>query len=65
MDRTNTPTPVERVYFAWDDALSRNDTKALLALYAPDAVIESPLIPCAQERARNRARGGGDPGPAR
>jgi hypothetical protein len=47
MDRTNTTaaTPAERVYFAWDDALSRNDTKALLALYAPDAIIESPLIP--------------------
>src|SRR5882724_1213106 len=38
-------TPVEQVYFAWDDALSRNDKEALLALYAPDAVIESPLIP--------------------
>jgi ketosteroid isomerase-like protein len=38
-------TPVERVYFAWDDALSRNDKAALLALYAPDAVIESPLVP--------------------
>jgi ketosteroid isomerase-like protein len=38
-------TPVERVYFAWDDALSRNDMEALLALYATDAVIESPLIP--------------------
>ncbi len=38
-------TPVERVYFAWDDALSRNDTTALLSLYAEDAVLESPLIP--------------------
>jgi ketosteroid isomerase-like protein len=38
-------TPVERVYLAWDDALSRNDTAALLALYAPDCVLESPLIP--------------------
>ncbi|HEY3149745.1 MAG TPA: nuclear transport factor 2 family protein, partial [Dongiaceae bacterium] len=38
-------TPVEQIYFAWDDALSRNDKEALLALYAPDAVIESPLIP--------------------
>ena len=37
-------TPVERIYFAWDDALSRNDAKALLALYAPDAVFESPLV---------------------
>jgi len=25
--------PVERMYFAWDDALSRNDAEALLALY--------------------------------
>jgi ketosteroid isomerase-like protein len=33
------------MYFAWDDALSRNDAKALLALYAPDAVFESPLVP--------------------
>jgi ketosteroid isomerase-like protein len=38
-------TPVERMYFAWNDALSRNDAKALLALYAPDAVFESPLVP--------------------
>jgi ketosteroid isomerase-like protein len=45
---TNVPaeaTPVEQIYFAWDDALSRNDKDALLALYTPDAVIESPLIP--------------------
>ena len=38
-------SPVERMYHAWDDALSRNDAAALTALYAPDAVIESPLIP--------------------
>jgi ketosteroid isomerase-like protein len=38
-------TPVERMYFAWDDALSRNDADALLALYAEDAVLESPLVP--------------------
>jgi ketosteroid isomerase-like protein len=38
-------TPVERMYFAWNDALSRNDAAALLALYAPDAVFESPLVP--------------------
>lgn len=37
-------TPVERMYFAWDDALSRNDAAALLALYAPNAVFESPLV---------------------
>jgi ketosteroid isomerase-like protein len=33
------------MYFAWDDALSRNDAAGLLALYAPDAVFESPLVP--------------------
>lgn len=33
------------MYFASDDAPSRNDMKALLALYAENAVIESPLIP--------------------
>jgi SnoaL-like domain len=38
-------TPVERMYFAWNDALSRNDAAALRALYAPDAVFESPLVP--------------------
>ena len=38
-------TPVERVYFAWNDALSRNDAAALLALYARDAHFESPLVP--------------------
>ena len=38
-------SPVERMYFAWNAALSRNDAAALLALYAPDAVLESPLVP--------------------
>ena len=38
-------TPVERMYFAWNDALSHNDAEALLALYAPDAELESPLVP--------------------
>ncbi|HZT20045.1 MAG TPA: nuclear transport factor 2 family protein [Dongiaceae bacterium] len=37
-------TPVERMYFAWNDALSRNDAQALLALYAEDAHFESPLV---------------------
>ncbi|HKF62505.1 MAG TPA: nuclear transport factor 2 family protein [Dongiaceae bacterium] len=38
-------TPVERVYFAWDEALARNDAAALLSLYAEDAWFESPLVP--------------------
>jgi ketosteroid isomerase-like protein len=56
MKRTET-TPVERVYFAWDDALSRNDKAALLALYADDAVIESPLIPHVLKSERGVVRG--------
>lgn len=38
-------SPVERMYFEWDKALSENDANALLQLYAPDGVIESPLVP--------------------
>jgi hypothetical protein len=38
-------TPVERMYFAWDDALSHNDAERLLSLYAHDAHFESPLVP--------------------
>jgi ketosteroid isomerase-like protein len=36
---------VDHVYHAWDRALAANDVEALLALYAEDATIESPLIP--------------------
>lgn len=38
-------TPVERIYYEWDKALSNNDAQALLDLYAPDATLESPVIP--------------------
>ena len=38
-------TPVERMYFAWDEALSHNDADRLLSLYARDAHFESPLVP--------------------
>jgi ketosteroid isomerase-like protein len=36
---------IERIYHEWDDALSKNDIPALLVLYAPDATLESPLVP--------------------
>lgn len=38
-------SPVEKIYHEWDKALSNNDAQALLALYAPDATLESPVIP--------------------
>ena len=34
----------ERIYHAWDEALGKKDLDAALALYAPDATIESPLV---------------------
>jgi ketosteroid isomerase-like protein len=36
---------VERIYREWDRAWSNDDLEAMLALYAADAVLESPLIP--------------------
>ena len=53
-------TPVERMYFAWDDALSRNDGDALLALYAEDAHFESPLVPHLLGGDRGVLRGHGE-----
>lgn len=43
---TKGPYPdIERIYREWDEALSKNNVAALLALYAPDAMLESPLVP--------------------
>jgi len=35
---------IQRIYVQWDEALSANDPERLLALYAPDAILESPLV---------------------
>src|ERR1051326_4830584 len=35
---------IERIYHDWDEALSLGDVEALLALYAPNAILESPLV---------------------
>jgi hypothetical protein len=50
-------TPAERIYYEWDKALSRNDTEALIDLYADDAVIESPLIPHVLSKKEGVCRG--------
>ncbi len=34
----------ERIHHAWNAALEAHDVDAAIALYAPDAVLESPLI---------------------
>jgi ketosteroid isomerase-like protein len=36
---------VEHIYKEWDRAWSDDDLDAMLELYAPDAVLESPLVP--------------------
>jgi ketosteroid isomerase-like protein len=35
---------IERIYAEWDDALGAKDAEAAVALYHPDATLESPLI---------------------
>jgi ketosteroid isomerase-like protein len=39
------PQAAERIYHDSDKALSDEDVEALLALYAPDVVFESPAVP--------------------
>jgi SnoaL-like domain len=35
---------VEHIFHAWDQALGAKDLEASLALYQPDATLESPLV---------------------
>jgi ketosteroid isomerase-like protein len=41
----NTAARVENVYYEWDKAWSNNDLDGMIALYAEDATLGSPLIP--------------------
>ncbi|HXF28051.1 MAG TPA: nuclear transport factor 2 family protein [Bryobacteraceae bacterium] len=54
---TTYSSPVDRMYHLWDEALSHNDPEELLALYAPDGTIESPLIPHLMGSERGICRG--------
>jgi hypothetical protein len=47
----------ERIYHECDKALSNNDIEALMALYALDATIESPLIPHLMQIERGICKG--------
>jgi ketosteroid isomerase-like protein len=49
---------VERVYREWDRAWSNDDLNAMIALYAPDAVLESPLVPHLEGGRNGVLRGG-------
>ena len=44
-DKTKYKNDADRIYYEWDLALSNNDVEGLLRLYAPDAILESPLVP--------------------
>lgn len=41
---TASSRPIEAVVHAWESALAAHDLDALLACYAPDATLESPLV---------------------
>ena len=40
----NASPAIENVFRAWDEALGAKDLDAAMALYAPDATLESPLV---------------------
>ena len=39
-----TTEQVEHIFIAWDEALGARDVDAAVALYRPDATLESPLV---------------------
>jgi ketosteroid isomerase-like protein len=41
---TESIASIEHVFRAWDDALGAKDVDAAMALYHPDATLESPLV---------------------
>jgi len=53
-----TTKAVERVYREWDRAWSDDDLDAMIALYAPDAILESPLVPHLQGGTSGVLKGG-------
>jgi len=48
---------IERIYNTWDKMLAKRDVEGALALYAPDATLESPLIPHLLQTERGICRG--------
>ena len=59
--------PITHIFEAWDAALGAKDSDASMALYQPDATLESPLVrhllgtaspPSARNRRGHRARAG-------
>lgn len=44
LSSTRSQPDIERIYHRWDEALGNKDVDAAMALYAPDATLESPLV---------------------
>lgn len=57
---TTTDEDFERIYYAWDEALAHHRLEEMLSLYAPDAVLESPLIPHVLDTDEGVCRGHGE-----
>jgi hypothetical protein len=47
----------ERIYQTWDAMLAAKDVEGALTLYAPDAILESPLVPHLLNSERGICRG--------
>jgi SnoaL-like protein len=43
-ERTESTAAIEHIFRAWDDALGAKNLDAAMALYHPDATLESPLV---------------------
>jgi ketosteroid isomerase-like protein len=52
--------PIERIYREWDEHLSNGNAEGLVALYAPDATLESPLVPHLLKTEHGIVRGRGE-----
>jgi hypothetical protein len=44
MHQQQATSEIEHIFRAWDDALGARDLDASMALYQPDATLESPLV---------------------
>lgn len=43
-EENNLTKIAEQIHFEWDEGLKNNDVERLLNLYAPDVIVESPVI---------------------
>ena len=49
--------PIERIYREWDECNAKSDVEGIVALYAPDATFESPLVRRLMQTDRGVVRG--------